>query len=490
MPRIFKGSESELRLLLSKSLEDLTDVSIILYTTDLQEAIEVIDGIAIEDNIATLNLAPRAFLGMEDGALNYIVKAKNDGQEYYMERQSNYVLKSISHINEDGVAAQTIEITKNGEYMITPNDGLYVNLNVAIEDDNGSFDDGYSIGQAEGYGTGYAVGYEAGQNEGVAEYVETLPIKEITENGEYREITKGVNVNVPNQTTKLEVTENGTYTPPIPFIGYDEVDVQVDIPEIQSDKTITLHAGETGTITPDQGYDAMDKVNYTCVAGASKTVLPNGLILSGSTFTEFDGSKYDVSERTDLSNFFENCEYVEAMDLSTWDVSEVRDMDSILANCKIDGLDLSSWDVGNVINMSRSFMGNQQIKGFENWNVGKVITMKEMFNTTTNTATFDLSKWDTSNVTNMESMFANAGSTTHIDMSGCDLGNVTTMANMFKNCRKLIEVKMGGPINSNVVVTNMFGTNTTVGTFYYNPNYDFSRIIAVLPTTWTAVPMN
>lgn len=393
MPRIFKGSESELRLLLSKSLKDLTDVSIILYTTDLQEAIEVIDGIAIEDNIATLILAPRAFMGMEDGVLNYIVKAKSDGQEYHMERQSNYVLKSISHINEDGVATQTIEITKNGEYMITPNDGLYVNLNVAIEDENGSFDDGYtegySIGQAEGYGTGYAVGYETGQNEGVAEYVETLPIKEITENGEYREITKGVNVNVPNQTTKLEVTENGTYTPPIPFIGYDEVDVQVDIPEIQKDKTITLYAGETGTIAPDQGYDAMDKVNYTCVAGASKTVLPNGLILSGSTFTVFDGSKYDVSEMTDLSYFFFDCEQVETIDLSSWNMGQVR-----------------------------------------------------------------------------------------------------KVSDMFNGCARLSEIRMGGDVSKVTNVTNMFNLIQTGGTFYYNPQYDYSKIIAVLPANWTAVPMN
>lgn len=40
-------------------------------------------------------------------------------------------------------------------------------------------------------------------------------------------------------------------------------------------------------------------------------------------------------------------------------------------------------------------------------------------------------------------------------------------------------------------VTNydmMFAGITTTGTLSYNPAYDYSKIIAQLPSTWTAVP--
>lgn len=132
MPRIFKGSESELRLLLSRSQETLTDIKIKLYTTNLEDAIEVIDGIAVEGDTAVISLAPRAFIGMEDGVVNYIVEAKVEGQSYYMERQSNYMLRSLSYINESGVASTTLEITQNGDYRVTPNDGLYVDIDVNV----------------------------------------------------------------------------------------------------------------------------------------------------------------------------------------------------------------------------------------------------------------------------------------------------------------------------------------------------------------------
>jgi hypothetical protein len=35
----------------------------------------------------------------------------------------------------------------------------------------------------------------------------------------------------------------------------------------------------------------------------------------------------------------------------------------------------------------------------------------------------------------------------------------------------------------------MFNGVPKNGTFYYDPAYDYSKIIAKLPTTWTAVPL-
>ncbi len=56
----------------------------------------------------------------------------------------------------------------------------------------------------------------------------------------------------------LDVTENGTYTPPSGVDGYNEVNVNVsDIPPVLN----TLNVTENGTYTPPTGVDGYDEVN-------------------------------------------------------------------------------------------------------------------------------------------------------------------------------------------------------------------------------------
>ena len=203
MPRIFKGSESTLRLLISKTgdYQALTGIKIKLYTTNIENAIEIIDGIQVCKNIAIITLAPRAFMGMEDGLINYIIDGATEDDVFHTERQSNYMLKSLSYINEDGVATQTMTIESNGEYRITPNDGLYVDINVNVTDLNGSYDDGFNVGYGQGK-------------------------------------TDGVN----EQKTKLEsinITENGTYTKED---GYNHI--EVNVPDLNGSYDEGFNAGE------------------------------------------------------------------------------------------------------------------------------------------------------------------------------------------------------------------------------------------------------
>ena len=63
------------------------------------------------------------------------------------------------------------------------------------------------------------------------------------------------------------------------------------------------------------------------------------------------------------------------------------------------------------------------------------------------------------------------------------------MSYMFANA-SVRELRMGGDISSLTNVNRMFEEVgiTQEGTFYYNSIYDYSKIISVLPSTWTAVP--
>jgi surface protein len=86
-------------------------------------------------------------------------------------------------------------------------------------------------------------------------------------------------------------------------------------------------------------------------------------------------------------------------------------------------------------------------------------------------------------------MFSGTNITT-ADLRGWDLSKVTDMSYMFENCYKLTTVMMDSELSPNLtVIYSMFKNITTEGTFYYNPAYDYSKIIDQLPATWTAVPL-
>lgn len=91
----------------------------------------------------------------------------------------------------------------------------------------------------------------------------TKPSLSATTNGTYNEGPYGtVTVGVPNGTETTIITENGTYTPTSPNIGFSSVVVNVT-PTLQ-DKTVsiaTLVSG--GTITCDEGYDGLGTITLT-----------------------------------------------------------------------------------------------------------------------------------------------------------------------------------------------------------------------------------
>ena len=106
--------------------------------------------------------------------------------------------------------------------------------------------------------------------------------------------------------------------------------------------------------------------------------------------------------------------------------------------------------------------------------------------------TFDATQYDWSKITNMKFMFMDCKQVTSIDLSNWDTSNVLDMSFMFSNCARLSEIKMGGDVSKVADVTGMFGmagASASNCIFYYNPKYDYSKIIEVLTLNWTAVPM-
>ena len=110
-----------------------------------------------------------------------------------------------------------------------------------------------------------------------------------------------------------------------------------------------------------------------------------------------------------------------------------------------------------------------------------------MFAYCTSLTSLDLSNFDTSNVREMIGMFVYCTSLTSLDLSNFDTSKVISFDWMVANCSSLTSLKMMGDINKMSTPSDMFYDITTTGTFYYNSAYDYSKIIAKLPSTWTAV---
>lgn len=242
------------------------------------------------------------------------------------------------------------------------------------------------------------------------------------------------------------------------------IEAKSDIKQAIEEKGVTV-----GDITID-GY--ANKVREIAQSGTGgKWVVPYGVSIEFShmTSTSLDVTQLDTSNLTDMSSMFHNCsKLTEIKGIGNWNTSEVTDMNHMFFSC--DNLtsleDLSNWDTSEVTNMYAMFNycpKLTEIKGIWDWDTSRVTNMCAMFEYCSNLVSLDLSSWDTS--------------------------RVTDMSEMFKDCTSLTEVKMGGDVSKVTTVNNMFGYIKTTGTFYYNPQYDYSKIIAVLPSTWTAVPM-
>ena len=330
-----------------------------------------------------------------------------------------------------------------------------------------------------------------------------------------------VKTEIPIESKSVEYNRNGNYTitPEEGVEGYDNINVNVDVP-IQETKDITINSNGHYDVAPDVDNLGIAKVSIDVdVKADGKTVLPNGICLSGSTWETFDTTQYDwskirsfaelfgyctnltsldvsnwdTSKVTAMNEMFRQCSNLTSLDVSNWDTSNVTDMSYMFGNCSnLTSLDVSNWDTSNVTDMAGVFYSCSKLTSIDvsNLNTSKVTDMDFMFSSCSNlTEIKGMENWDTSNVTDMYYLFNGCSNLASIDVSNWDTSKVTNMNGMFGSCTSLTEVKMGGDVSKVTDVANMFSYIKTTGTFYYNSQYDYSKIIAQLPSTWTAVPM-
>lgn len=172
-----------------------------------------------------------------------------------------------------------------------------------------------------------------------------------------------------------------------------------------------------------------------------------------SNLTEFDFSKVDTSNVTDMSSMFSGCSNLTKLGFSTINTSNVTDMRVMFQGCSsLANLDLSTIDTGSVTDMRGMFSGCSSLTNLDLsiLNTSNVTEMSYMFSRCSNLTGLDLGTINTSNVTDMSDMFMSCSSLTELDLSKLDLSNVTDMGNMFYGCSSLTELDLSKLDLSNV----------------------------------------
>ena len=161
--------------------------------------------------------------------------------------------------------------------------------------------------------------------------------------------------------------------------------------------------------------------------------------------TTLDLIKWDVSNVKDMYGTFTNCYNLQTLKNSNWKVSNVENMNNMFCSCQtLQTLDISEWDVSNVKYMCSMFYCCHSLKDLDisKWNVSNVRRMRGMFYSCCALEKLDLSKWNVSNIRDMKEMFYSCECLEKLDISKWDVSNVSDMSFIFYGCHKLQELNI------------------------------------------------
>ena len=164
-------------------------------------------------------------------------------------------------------------------------------------------------------------------------------------------------------------------------------------------------------------------------------------------FSELNEIKHldylNTSEVTNMSQMFQRCYALTALNLSHFDTKKVTDMSNMFADCQsITALDLRSFNTEEVTTMYAMFFCCYKLASLDisTFTTDKVTNMASMFSCCQNLATIDVSRFNTANVTTIAFMFYSCDVLTELDLRSFDISNVETMGEMFRSCNQLAKI--------------------------------------------------
>ena len=190
---------------------------------------------------------------------------------------------------------------------------------------------------------------------------------------------------------------------------------------------------------------------------------------SCSGLTGLDISSFSTSNVTDMHDMFRGCNKLTSLNVSSFNTSNVKRMDAMFYGCSgLTSLDVSNFNTSNVVRMTRTV--DTVLDYYTGYSSGEEVQIPEsnklirfgMFAQCSSLTSLDLSSFNTSQVTDMRGLFEGCKKLTSLNVSSFNTSNVKYMDGMFKDCSSLTSLDLTNFNTSNVVSMG------TVHRFFYN----------------------
>ena len=173
----------------------------------------------------------------------------------------------------------------------------------------------------------------------------------------------------------------------------------------------------------------------------------NGLFMSFTNATSFDGTNFDTSGITTFSYFFNGNTKMKVINVSGFDTSSATSLSSMFNNCKVvEELDLSNFDTSNVTSLDSTFYHCDALKTLDlsNFNYEKVTTMHNLLSYCVAMTSVDFGTSPTPRLTSLKNAFEHMYNCKLYDLSHFTTGNVTDMDSMFEYNQSGATILCGG----------------------------------------------
>lgn len=148
----------------------------------------------------------------------------------------------------------------------------------------------------------------------------------------------------------------------------------------------------------------------------------------------------NTSQVTNMQCMFQNCESLEALDLSTFNTENVTNMYGMFVSCKsLKSLNLSSFNTSKVKQMGYMFNNCESLTALDlsRFNTENVKDYEYMFHSCKSLTALDLSSFNSKEILNTSIMFSGCFALKTLDISSFDTSKTTDMLSMFSECSAL-----------------------------------------------------
>ena len=240
-------------------------------------------------------------------------------------------------------------------------------------------------------------------------------------------------------------------------LGENVLDISGNVVELKGqEKTITPSTSQQ-TITPDEGYNALNSVTVNAVDNTIDNNIQSSNIKKGISILGIDGTVEDLNNYISIPEDMTSLNLPKCFQkIPLFDTSKITNMASTFAEINI--TTIPELNTSNVTSMTSMFKNCKNLISIPQLNTSNVTNMDSMFYGCEKLST--IPELDTSNVTSMDSMFYGCEKLSTIPELNFD--NVNSMLSMFSGCTSLLTTPKISSKNPGISCGSMFSDCTSL----------------------------